>query len=114
MPVTLTIKQVPESIAAGLRRRAEANHRSQQRELLLVLEHAVTGEPVSSHRIAEPAPAAFNTRKSTAKPAKGARKATPGKLSLDQLWQRARKLGAAMPDESSAIIRRDRDARHGR
>lgn len=114
MPITLTIKQVPEAIADGLRRRAAANHRSQQRELLLILERAVAGEPASSARIAEPAPPAYATKASAAKLGKPTSKIKTGKLSLEQLWQRARKLGASMPDEATAIIRRDRDARHGR
>jgi len=37
-----------------------------------------------------------------------------GKLSLAQLWQRARGPGATMPDQSTVIVRRDRDARRGR
>jgi hypothetical protein len=114
MPLTLTIKQVPEEIAEALRRRAEANHRSQQRELLLILERAVTHTPTPGLHLAEPAPASYGSRASASKASKGARGTASGKLTLDQLWQRARKLGATMPDESTDIIRRDRDARHRR
>ncbi|HEY7673542.1 MAG TPA: Arc family DNA-binding protein [Gammaproteobacteria bacterium] len=41
MPVSLSVKNVPEDLAAALRQRAAANHRSLQRELLSILEAAV-------------------------------------------------------------------------
>ncbi len=41
MPVTLSIKGVPASLAARLRKRAAANHRSMQGELMAILEQAV-------------------------------------------------------------------------
>jgi hypothetical protein len=112
MPVTLTIKAVPDAVAEALRQRAQANHRSLQRELLLIAEQAAAvGIP---SRVAEPAPrvytrAARSSRK-TVRTAPGA----AGRLSLQQLWQRARALGAGEPAESAGIIRNDRDARHRR
>lgn len=39
---------------------------------------------------------------------------TNGRLTLEQLWQRARKLGAGFPSESAAIARADRDDRNRR
>ena len=118
MPVTLTVKQVPESIAQSLRQRAAGNRRSLQRELLLILERAASGDGASL-RIAEPLAPAYNARaaggKAGAKPTrKPAAEQSAGKLGLDALWQRARKLGAPMPAESAAIVRRDRDARDRR
>lgn len=119
MPVTLTIKQVPERLATGLRRRAAANRRSQQQELLLILERAVDSGTRPGN-VSEPGHPVYRT--GTAEAEKRGRKArTPantepqhhaGKLGLDALWQRARKLGAPMPSESSAIVRADRDAGH--
>lgn len=113
MSVTLTIKQVPERLADGLRQRAAVNRRSQQQELLLMLERAI--EKSSPAGVAEPAHPVYRTGAG-----KSARKSRPrksdssqhnaDKLSLDALWQRARKLGAGMPSESSAIVRADRDA----
>lgn len=44
MTVTLSIKNVPDALAARLRRRAAARHRSLQGELLAILEEAVAGE----------------------------------------------------------------------
>lgn len=38
MPVTLSIKNVPDDLAARLRERAKRNHRSLQGELLAMLE----------------------------------------------------------------------------
>jgi hypothetical protein len=112
--ITLTLKQVPLPIAEGLRRRAAANRRSQQRELLLILERAVVGDLESQGRVAEPAAPRHAGNSIPGVVGKAARATGKGKLSLAQLWQRARRLGATMSDESTAIVRRDRDARHGR
>lgn len=115
MPVTLTIKQVPERLAEGLRQRAAANRRSQQQELLLLLERAVADGAAG---VSEPTRAVYRTGAAhQGKPDRKARsgKSPPsqqpaGKLSLDALWRRARKLGAGMPSESPSIVRADRDA----
>ena len=40
MPVNLSVKNVPESMAAKLRERAERNHRSLQGDLMAILENA--------------------------------------------------------------------------
>jgi plasmid stability protein len=40
MPVNLSIKNVPEAMAAKLRERAQRNHRSLQGELMAILENA--------------------------------------------------------------------------
>ena len=45
MGVNLSIKNVPEELAAQLRERAKRHHRSLQGELLAILEEAVTGSP---------------------------------------------------------------------
>lgn len=42
MPLNLSIKNVPDDLAQLLRERAARNHRSLQRELLALLEQAVT------------------------------------------------------------------------
>jgi plasmid stability protein len=41
VPVSLSIKEVPEEILERLRTRAERNHRSLQKELLAIVEAAV-------------------------------------------------------------------------
>ena len=48
MPVNLSVKNVPDDLAERLRRRAERNRRSLQRELLSILEAAVGHVPVSA------------------------------------------------------------------
>jgi plasmid stability protein len=42
VPVNLSIKNVPDAMAAKLRQRAERNHRSLQGELMAILETAAT------------------------------------------------------------------------
>jgi len=44
VPVTLSIKNVPDEIAAQLRARAMKNHRSLQGELLVIIEEAVAAK----------------------------------------------------------------------
>lgn len=41
MPVNLSIKNVPDDLAALLKQRAQRNHRSMQREVLAILDQAV-------------------------------------------------------------------------
>ena len=43
MPLNLSVKNVPEELAAKLRERAERNHRSLQGELMAILEAAASG-----------------------------------------------------------------------
>ena len=38
----------------------------------------------------------------------------PGRLTVEELRREIRKLGLSTPDESTAMIREDRDARQGR
>ncbi len=45
MPVSLSIKDVPEELAEALRARAARNHRSIQGELMHILETAVRPRP---------------------------------------------------------------------
>lgn len=117
MPTTFTIKQIPDAIADALRRRAAMNRRSLQRELLLVIEEAATSFPAAVHEMGEPSRTyAVSATGSTQARRKGAVKtvaAASGRLTLEQLWTRARALGASSPSESAVIVRRDRDARHG-
>ncbi|MBK8322262.1 MAG: Arc family DNA-binding protein [Betaproteobacteria bacterium] len=62
MPVNLSVKNVPEALAARLRRRAERNHRSLQGELMAILESAAresattTGAPVAAYAAASAEP----------------------------------------------------------
>src|SRR6476661_9350688 len=98
MPVTLTIKQVPERIAQKLRERAAASHRSLQGELMLILHNAVAEPPGA----AEPESPSYQVKrlsKTKQVPAHGRR------LTLHELWDRSRRLGAKSPSESADIVR---------
>ena len=104
MPVTLTIKHVPDDLAEKLRQRAASRHRSLQGELLVMLNEALAdvpaaGEPKSLYAVKRP-------RKEP--PAHGAR------LTLAELWARSRRLGSRSASESAAIVRSLRDERHRR
>jgi plasmid stability protein len=110
VPVTLTIKQVPDRVADKLRLRAAASHRSLQGELMAILEEAVLqGAPQA--RQPEPPPYAVKP------PAKAAAsKTVPAhgkRMTLDELWERARRLGPPSKSESAAIVRKLRDERYG-
>jgi plasmid stability protein len=83
MPVNLSIKHVPDKIVAKLKRRAAANHRSLQGELVTILEQA-----------AETPGTAGETKKS-----------------VDEVWRELKRIGLRTPDESVQMIREDRDAR---
>lgn len=110
MPVTLTIKQVPDRVADKLRLRAAASHRSLQGELMAILEEAVLhGAPQA--RQPEPPPYAV---KPSAKPLSSKTVPAHGKrLTLGELWERSRRLGPPSRSESAAIVRKLRDERYG-
>jgi plasmid stability protein len=80
MPVSLSIKNVPEDLAERLRERAKRNHRSLQGELLAILEHASTESAAN----------------------------TP--LTIGELHRRVQASGLRTPATSAAFIREDRDA----
>lgn len=50
MAITLTVKNVPEDVAARLRKRAARHHRSLQGELLTIVNEAATATPLLSPR----------------------------------------------------------------
>ncbi len=109
MAVTFTIKEVPDHVADGIRRRAAENRRSMQRELLLIIERAAAGDAAS----AEPVPRAYASSRESRNVVHAGRSSTPArassKLTLAELWERARALGASTPSEAATIVRRDRD-----
>jgi hypothetical protein len=109
MPVTLTIKQVPDRVADKLRLRAAASHRSLQGELMAILEEAVS-QAAPQARQPEPPYSVKPQGKASSKnlPAHGRA------LTLAELWERARRLGPPSRSESTATIRKMRDERYGR
>lgn len=77
MSTSVSVKEVPDRVARGLRERARRNRRSLQQELLVILEAAALAE----------------------------------RLSPADLLRRVRALGLRTPSESTAMVRKDRDAR---
>jgi plasmid stability protein len=53
MSVNLSIKDVPDELAAELRERAERNHRSLQGELLAIIEAATWERPFRAKQLLE-------------------------------------------------------------
>jgi hypothetical protein len=95
MAVDFSVKGVPDSVARRLR------------ELLCILEAAASERPID--RVAEPWPPIYAAREAGAKPGERVRR-RKGRLTLEQLWDRARQMGDPIPCESSvSIIRRERD-----
>jgi plasmid stability protein len=90
MSINLSVKNVPDALADKLRERAARNHRSLQRELLLILERAT-----------QEAPAAWA----------GATGPDAGRISIEQLGMRARQLFPKGTTSSVPFIRKQRDER---
>lgn len=110
MPVTLTIKQVPDRVADKLRLRAAASHRSLQGELMAILEEAVLQ---GTYQARQPEPPPYAAKP----PAKPASKTVPvhgRRLTLAEAWERSRRLGPPSKSESTALVRKLRDERYGR
>lgn len=111
MPVTLTIKEVPDRVADRLRERAAASHRSLQGELMAILEQALVQDAWQARQQEPPRYAAepgAKRAKPTAVPVHGKR------MSLSELWERSRRLGPPSKTESAEIVRKLRDERHSR
>ena len=68
MPVNFSVKGVPDELAARLRERAAANHRSLQGELMAILHEATSRQPAATadwRQRFRPAAAAHGGRPST-------------------------------------------------
>ena len=78
MAVSLSIRDVPETLAQRLRERAKRNHRSLQGELLSILEETLL----------------------------------PRQLTIEEAYQKIRRLNLRTADESTQMIREDRDGGH--
>jgi plasmid stability protein len=94
MPVNLSVKNVPDDVAERLRRRAAANRRSLQRELLNILETAVAQRTI---------PAAMASA-SRGQPA-------PEVITIEDLAELSRKLFPQGTESSVEYIRQLRDQR---
>lgn len=90
VPVTFSIKNVSDEVAAALRARAARHRRSLQRELLTILEEAAAGR---------------------AAPAAGAR--APAGMSVEEMFGRAARLLPKGTPSSAELLREMRDLRSG-
>ncbi len=106
MPVNLSIKGVPDPIAAGLRARAARNHRSLQRELLAIIEVAVAAPEALPRRTSIPAHGNET----------GGAADTPGPLPpIEEIfdeWRRLFPRTCNRGPSSTEIIRKMRDGRY--
>lgn len=112
MPVNLSIKEVPDTLAERLRARAERHHRSLQGELMAIIELAVNAEPI--------APLNLESRGGPAAPEPtgvGARSWVQGWKTIEQLLAERAAAGWALDPAMAGlprgvdIIRADRDSR---
>lgn len=114
MSQTLTIRNVPDALARRLKTRAERNHRSLQGEVMAILVRASaanTAEQTAAPYRATESGAKTTAREAVPQPAAGA----PGKkLTIEEIWERGKRLGLSGPNESARIVRKVRDERYGR
>lgn len=89
MTINLSVKNVPEELAARLRARAARNRRSLQRELLCILESVTDFRTTLDERAPKPA--------------------LPRALSIEEVAVRARALFPQGTESSTAYIRELRD-----
>lgn len=116
MPQTLTIRNVPDSLARKLKTRAERNHRSLQGEVMAILEEASVAnaaeQPAAPYRAnARGSPAGRNRIGTAPQLTEGAGES---KLTIEEIWERGKRLGLSTPNESARIVRKSRDERYGR
>jgi plasmid stability protein len=121
MPVNLSVKHVPDALAAALRRRAKQHHRSLQGELLAILHEAVepgvraAGRRVPVVREAAPVTWAPLSRGAVAPRSESAqivRAMRDGRTrTVGELFDRLAAMGGGTPSESADIIRRSRSSR---
>jgi antitoxin FitA len=107
MPVTLSIKNVPDKVARRLREQAERNHRSLQGELLSLVERAVEAQPFvdlnrsRQHVVAPRSESALMIRNDR----------DGRRFTVDDLYDYVSSLGKGTPDEATAWIRQARSSR---
>ena len=94
MPVTLSVKNVPDAVARRLRARAKRNHRSLQGELLAIVEAA--SESSRHHKDGGGDSPAAGTEGSA-------------RISPQDVLALVRCLGLATPSEAAEAIRQTRD-----
>lgn len=116
MSQNLTIRNVPDALARKLKTRAERNHRSLQGEVMAILEQASvanTAEQPQKHyrTTVTGSPAKTELPGTAPQPAEGM---VGKKLTIEEIWERGKRLGLSSPNESARIVRKLRDERHSR
>ena len=106
MPVDLSVKRVPDEVARRLRKRADANHRSLQGELMAILQEAVQPPRAQSSTVREAAAPAYRGRRSRVAPASESaliiRQAREGRtFPVADLHRYVSALGPGTPDEAT-------------
>ena len=116
MTQTLTIRNVPDALARKLKTRAERNHRSLQGEVMAILEHASVANSAEQALASYRAPVTESTSQTAvAGTAPQPAGRTAGrKLTIEEIWERGKRLGLSSPNDSARIVRKLRDERHGR
>ncbi len=115
MSQTLTIRNVPDALARKLKTRAERNHRSLQGEVMAILVQASAAntaeQPVAPYQTSVTGGAAKTAGSGTEpQPAAGA---VGKKLTIEEIWERGKRLGLSGTNESARIVRKLRDERYG-
>jgi len=114
--LTLTIRNVPDVLARKLKGRAERNHRSLQGEVMAILVQASAANTAEQTT----APYRVSLGESGVKSVALETVPQPGagvpakKLTIEEIWERGKRLGLSGPNESARIVRKVRDERHGR
>ncbi len=116
MSQILTIRNVPDALARKLKLRAERNHRSLQGEVMAILEHASAANTAEQTSVPYRALVTESAAKTAAprtalQPADGM---AGKKLTIEEIWERGKRLGLSSPNDSARIVRKLRDERHGR
>ena len=116
MSLNLTIRNVPDSLARKLKTRAERNHRSLQGEMMAILEQASVAntaeQPLKPYRASVTGSQAKTEVSGTAPQPAGV--AVGKRLTIEEIWDRGKRLGLSSPNESARIVRKLRDERHSR
>lgn len=116
MSLTLTIRNVPDALARKLKTRAERNHRSLQGEVMAILVQAsavnTAEQTTAPHRTSLSGSGSKSAAAETAP--QPAATAAVRKLTIEELWERGKRLGLSGPNESARIVRKLRDGRYGR
>ena len=118
MTTTITVREVPDSIAKKLKARAERNHRSLQGEIMAILFDAAAAAPrivAERQTVYVIEPAAVPEQAGNGVPVRKRKASTDRlsgrRLSLRDLWERGKASGLSTPSESVEMIREDRDSR---